>query len=201
VATLTMSGQETELASSREISIIDGRVRILSTSQGPMGSATDTYVLDADSMLPESRSVEQGPATIEVDYGSDEVTGTISAGQKIPVSVELEAPAFGADAALEAAIQAMPLQAGLRTTVRAIEIGMQQRVRYHSVAVESAETVAVPAGEFDTWKVTVEPIDDEGGGQVLWVRKEAPRVLVKAETTLPTQMGAATVKSELRALD
>jgi hypothetical protein len=166
-----------------------------------MGSATDVYVLGADSLLPISRNVEQGPATIAVDYGSDEVTGSISAGQQIPISVSLEAPAFGADAGLETAIQAMPLEPGFSATVRAVEIGMQQRVRYHSVRVAGAETVTVPAGEFETFKVVVEPIDGEGGGQTLWVEREPPRVLVKAETTLPPQMGGAVVTSELQSLD
>jgi len=59
----------------------------------------------------------------------------------------------------------------------------------------------VPAGEFETWKVRVEPIDGEGGGQTLWVGQQAPRMLVKAETTLPPQMGGAVIVSELQAMD
>ncbi|MGK7297350.1 MAG: alpha/beta fold hydrolase [Candidatus Wenzhouxiangella sp. M2_3B_020] len=201
-ATLSMSGREMELTSSRTVDVADdGTVRIETSSQGPMGSATDVYVLDADSLLPDTRRVEQGPATIEVEYGSEEVTGKISAGQEMPISVSLEAPAFGADAALEAAIQAMPLDEGFSTTVRAVEIGMQQRVRVHRVSVEAAETVTVPAGEFDTWKVVVDPIDGEGGGQTLWVTQEPPRVLVKAETRLPPQMGGGQVTSQLQSLD
>jgi dienelactone hydrolase len=201
-ANMEMSGQQMELTAERTIEMTDdGRVRIVSSSQGPMGSATDTYVLDADSMLPRTRNVEQGPATIEVEYGSDEVKGTISAGQEMPISVSLDAPAFGADAALESAIAAMPLDDGFGATVRAIEIGMQQRVRYHSVRVEQTETVEVPAGAFEAFKVVVEPIDGEGGGQTLWLKREPPRVLVKAETKLPPQMGGAMVTSELQSLD
>ena len=201
-ASMSMSGQQIELTAERTVETTgDGKVRVVSASQGPMGSATDTYVLDAASLLPESRSVQQGPATIEVEYGADEVTGTISAGQEMPISVSLDAPAFGADAALETAIQAMPLDDGFSSTVRAVEIGMQQRVRYHAVRVAGAETIEVPAGEFETFRVVVEPIDGEGGGQTLWVTREPPRVLVKAETTLPPQMGGATVTSQLQSLD
>jgi hypothetical protein len=47
----------------------------------------------------------------------------------------------------------------------------------------------------------VEPIDGEGGGQTLWLKREPPRVLVKAETKLPPQMGGAMVTSELQSLD
>jgi hypothetical protein len=166
-----------------------------------MGSATDIYILDPESLLPERRDVSQGPATIEVEYGASEVTGVIRAGQEMPISLALDAPAFGADAALETAVMAMPLEADYRTTVRAIEIGMQQRVRYHTVAVEQSESVTVPAGEFEVWKVAVEPIDGEGGGQTLWVKRGPPRVVVKSETLLPPQMGGAKVSAELQSLD
>lgn len=56
------------------------------------------------------------------------------------------------------------------------------------------------AGEFETWKVALEPIDGEGGGQTLWVKKIPPRVVVKSETRLPPQMGGAQVTSELASL-
>ncbi|MDT8449296.1 MAG: S9 family peptidase [Wenzhouxiangellaceae bacterium] len=201
-ATLEMNGREMELTSARELALTDdGRVRLVATSEGPMGGATDTWVLAAQSMIPVTRRVEQGPATIEVDYGDEKVTGTISAGQQIPIELKLGAPAFGDSAALETAVLAMPLEAGYSTTVRAVEVGAQQRVRFYSVAVADAETVEVPAGEFETWKVALEPIDGEGGGQTLWVTKAPPRVVVKSETRLPPQMGGAIVASELTGLE
>jgi len=204
-ATLKMSGREMAISSTREIELRETEdgpvVEIVSTSEGPMGSGTDRYVLEAGSMLPIERRVEQGPATIEVDYGAESVTGTIKAGQEIPIDVALDAPAFGADGALETTILGLALDGDYRTTVRTVEIGMQQRIRYHSVEVVAAETVTVPAGEFEAWKVEVEPIDDEGGGQTLWVSREAPRTLIQAETTLPPQMGGATVVSQLESMD
>ncbi|MEX2499404.1 MAG: alpha/beta fold hydrolase [Wenzhouxiangellaceae bacterium] len=204
-ATINMSGQEISLDSRREIKLRetdDGPVvDIVSSSEGPMGSGTNQYVVDAGSMLPIRREVRQGQVSIDVDYSADSVSGTIQAAQDIPIDLELDAPAFGADGALETTILALPLDADYRTTMRAVEIGMQQRVRFYSVDVETAETVTVPAGEFDTWKIKVEPIDDEGGGQTLWVTRETPRLLIRAETKLPPQMGGATAVTQLESLD
>ena len=201
-ASMAMQGRELELSATRELEFADdeqhGRiVRITSSSQGPMGSATDVVVLDAASLRPISRRVEQGPAVIEIDYGSEKVEGVIRAGQEIPFSVELEAPAFGGDAGLQAAIAAMPLDADFRETVRAVEIGMQQRVRVLVVDVVGEESVSVPAGEFEAWKVSVEPLDGEGGSQTLWVTKSAPYRVVRSEITLPPAMGGAQVTSRL----
>ena len=101
------------------------------------------------------------------------------------------------EAGLQMAIAAMPLAPGYRTTLRTAETGMQQRIRYWSLQVAGEESVTVPAGTFQTYKVVVEPIDDEGGGMTFWVSKDAPRVIVKGEAKLPAMMGGGTATSVL----
>ena len=205
-ATLNMSGQEIPIQGSRVVSEVDlngeTALEVVVTSQSPMGSGTDTYHLDADSLLPILRNIEQGPATIEARYEGDRVSGQILAqGQTIPIELELPAPSFGSDSALLTAVLGMQLEDGFTTNVRAIEVGMQNRVRIYSVTVEGSEDISVPAGEYSTWRVAIEPLDGEGGGQTLWVTQQAPRMSVKSETLLPPAMGGATVYSELTSLD
>ena len=171
--------------------------RVTSTASTPMGEATDILVVDAGSLRPLTRNVKQGPATVTVQYGDSEVTGSIAAGaQNMPIKLKLDAPAFGDEAALELAISAMPLAPGYRTAIRTIEAGMQQRVRFWSVNV-SEDSVTVPAGSFETFKVTLEPLDNEGGGATYWVTKETPRYVVRGEAKLPAMMGGGTAVSEL----
>jgi dipeptidyl aminopeptidase/acylaminoacyl peptidase len=172
--------------------------RITSKAKTPMGDASDVYVIDASSLRPRTRLAKQGPATVDVKYGDRTVTGEIVAGaQKIPVNVSLEAPVFGDEAALELAIAAMELAPGYRTTVRTAEVGMQQRVRYWSLTVEGEESVTVPAGTFQAYKVRLEPLDNEPGGSTYWISKETPRLLVRAESKLPPMMGGGTAVTEL----
>ncbi|MFZ2489926.1 MAG: alpha/beta fold hydrolase [Thermoanaerobaculia bacterium] len=170
---------------------------ITSTAKSPMGDGTDAWLL-GPSLRPVSRSAKQGPATIEMKYDDRSVTGEIVAGpQKIPVKIELEAPAFGDQVAAEAAILAMPLATGYRTTFRSSEIGMQQRARFFSLAVEGEESVTVPAGTFQTYRVRLEPLDNEPGGTTMWVTRDTPRVTVKSESKLPPMMGGGTSVTEL----
>ncbi len=201
VSKFPVQGREMELTARRTVEQgeEDGEsiLRITDAVEGP-AAGQDSYVLEADSLRPVSRRAEQGPATIEIEYGAREVTGTFSmSGQESPIQVELEAPVFGDSAALDTAISALPLAEGYRTTVRSVEIGMQQRVRFWSVAVGAAESVAVPAGSFETLRVAVEPLDGESGGQTLWVSREAPHRIVKAESELPPEMGGGTATTEL----
>ena len=205
-AVLSMAGQEIPITSSRVISRVeqDGseQIRVVSSSQSPMGSGTDTYHLNATSLLPIERRIEQGPAVIEAIYGRNEVTGQINAGgQNIPIQLDIEAPAFGAESGLEVALLGMDLEPGFSSNVRAAELGMQNRVRILSVSVEAEENITVQAGEYETLRVQIEPIDGEGGGQTLWVSREAPRMVIKAETTLPPAMGAGIVVVQLASLE
>lgn len=197
----TTQGQEIEMTAVRTLERVEDQgeavLRITDTVEGPM-SGEDLYILQADSLRPVSRHAEQGPATIEIDYGSREVTGTLTVpGQEIPVEVELEAPVFGDSSALDTAITALPLDEGYRTTVRSVEIGVQQRVRVWSVEVESVESVEVPAGSFETFRVALEPLDGEPGGRTLWITEETPRRVVEAESELPPQAGGGTAVTEL----
>lgn len=197
----TTRGQEVEMTAVRTLERVEDQgeavLRVTDTVEGPM-SGEDLYVLQADSLRPVSRQAKQGPATIEIDYGSREVTGTLTApGQEIPVEVELEAPVFGDSSALDTAITALPLAEGYRTTVRSVEIGVQQAVRVWSVEVESVESVEVPAGSFETFRVALEPLDGEPGGRTLWIIEETPRRVVKAESELPPQAGGGTAVTEL----
>ncbi|HUP50481.1 MAG TPA: prolyl oligopeptidase family serine peptidase, partial [Thermoanaerobaculia bacterium] len=182
----------------RETSGGNAVYRVTSTAKTPMGDASDVFVVDANSMRPVSRTAKQGPATVEIAYGDKAVTGSIVAGaQNIPVNVALEAPVFGDEAALELAVASMPLAPGYRTTFRTAEAGMQQRVRYWSLVVEGEEPVTVPAGTFQTYKVTIEPLDDGGGGTTYWMTRETPRALIRVEAKLPPMMGGGTAVSEM----
>ena len=199
---VSMGGQQMSIESTRTVSREEAEgeevMVIEASAETPMGATSDRVVLDADSLRPRSRSATQGPATVEVDYGDGRVTGSIRAGaQEIPIDQELEAPVFGDQAALDAVIAALPLGEGYSTTLRTFEVGMQQRTRIWSVTVEGGETAEVPAGSFETYRVTVEPLDGEGGGQTLWLTAEPPRTVVRSETTLPPAMGGGSVSTVL----
>jgi dipeptidyl aminopeptidase/acylaminoacyl peptidase len=201
-STLSMGGQEMTIESQRSVrrEERDGQEVLVveSSATTPMGETSDAYVLGAGSLRPRSRSVRQGPATIEVEYGDGRVTGVLKAGpQEIAIDEELAAPVFGSDSAFNLVVTALPLAEGYGTTLRSFEVGMQQRTRLWSLEVAGAETVEVPAGGFETYRVAIEPLDGEGGGQTLWVTKDEPRMVVKGEGKLPATMGGGTILTEL----
>jgi len=166
-----------------------GLWKLEAASQGPMGAAKDTVLLHAHSLQPVHRSAEQGPAKVEIDYAADSVKGKIQAGpQEIPIDLPLDAPVLSDGSALEVFVAALPLAPGYRTTLRTFELN-SQKVRPWSLEVTGTETVEVPAGKFDAFRVEMKPLDGQTDASTLWVAKDAPRAVVRMEGQLPAASG------------
>lgn len=200
--TFTIEGQETEVRTrrwlERDTEGGEAIVRVREVTESTQGDAEDVIDLAADSLRPLRKRAGQAPAFVEMDYGDRLVTGQITLGEnEIPVRLELDAPAFGDGAALETAILALPLAEGYQTSLRSVDVGLQQRVRPWSLVVEASETVEVPLGSFETLRVKLEPLDEVGGEKTLWVRQEMPHLLVQVENRLPSELGGTVTTTVL----
>ncbi|MCK4237097.1 MAG: DUF3108 domain-containing protein, partial [Candidatus Krumholzibacteria bacterium] len=142
--------------------------RIISAQQSPMFAVMDTFDIDRETLLPLHRSMSQGQATITMEYGEDAITGEMKGPRETSIDVDLTAPVFGDDAGLEIAINAMPLAPGYRTTLRIFDMQMR-KVRPMSLTVTGEETVTVPAGSFDVFKLELKALDGEMGGGTIFI--------------------------------
>jgi hypothetical protein len=172
--------------------------RIISATQSPMGAAADTFYLDRQTLLPMRRSVTQGPAVINVQYLPDAVKGSMKMGaQDMPIEVKLVAPIWGDGAALEVTLAALPLAENYETTVRVFDL-LSRKIRPMSLKVVGTETIAVPAGSFETYKIEMKPLDGEaGGGGIMNFAMGNNRCVVRSQANLPAMMGGGTVMTEL----
>ena len=198
---LKMGGQEMTLESTREITSEELNAkpvwRVTTTMQTPGGEAIDVVYLDAKSLVPVRRELTQGAVSISLDFTDSSIKGTMKMpGGERPVDVALDAPVFGSDSALEAALAALPLEPGYKTIVRTFDV-MTQKVRLWSFEVTETESVEVPAGTFEAFKTTLTALDGEGGGSTMWISQEAPRRTVRSESKLPPAMGGGTMATQL----
>ena len=70
-----------------------------------------------------------------------------------------------------------------------------QKTKLMKLTVTGGESVAVPAGTFDAYKLEVTSAEGEAGQTTVWIDK-ATRKVVKVSATLP-QMNGAVVTTEL----
>jgi hypothetical protein len=169
---------------------------VTGTAKTPMGDAVDVTTVDKATLAARKRSIKQGPAAIELVFEGGKATGTVAmGGEPKPVSVDLGGELFADGAGGHEAIGALPLANGYSATFRNFDV-RQQKVQLKQAKVTGSETVTVPAGAFEAWKVEITSAEGEPGTTAIWVAKDGRKV-VKTVAKLP-QMGGAVVTTELQ---
>ena len=202
---IDMHGQKINITSTRKINrtIYDEREawRIIESAETPMGASEDTIYLDYKTLKPIYRSATQGMATIKMSYTDNGISGVIVVqGQESKIETELDAPVLSDGAAIDLALLALPLDVGFETTYRTYDI-MNRKTGIKRLEVVGRESVDVPAGTFEAYKLKIETLDNGGGERTVWVSVEEPRGVMKSIDALPAAMGGGTVTTRLDAME
>jgi dipeptidyl aminopeptidase/acylaminoacyl peptidase len=193
-AKITFGGQEMAADMSTTVKEENGKWVATGNMQSAMGEASDVSTLEKGTLAVSKRTIKQGPATIELDFAGNKATGNMNInGQDRPISADLGGPIFADAAAADLAIAALPLADGYTTTFRNFDV-RKQKEKLLQLKVVGAESVTVPAGTFDTYKVELSSADGGNDKQTLWIAKDS-RKPVKMTSVL-TDMGA-TITQEL----
>ena len=190
---ISAGGQDFNMDISTTIQDDKGKWVATSTMQSPYGDASDTSTLEKGTLVIEQRSIKQGPVTVNVTFAGNKATGTMNMnGQDKPISADLGGPIFADAAASEFTIGALPLADGYTTSFRNFDV-RQQKEKVLQLKVVGSESVTVPLGSFDTFKVE---LTSEGGDKItLWIAKDSHKP-VKMAAVLP-EMGGATMTQEM----
>jgi dipeptidyl aminopeptidase/acylaminoacyl peptidase len=192
---IEMGSQSMNLKVSTAIEDGGGSWTATDQTETPQGTATDTANLQKSSLLLQKRSLKQGPVAIDIDFADNKATGKISMnGQEKPINADLGGPLFGDAAGGDLAIACLPLAEGYTTTFRNFDI-QSQKVKIQQLNVAGSESVTVPAGTFDAWRVEVSSADGGADKKTLWIAKDSHKV-VKVKAVLAS-MGGAVMTQEL----
>ncbi len=161
----------------------------------PMGNMSDETTLDKSTFSVRRRVIHQGPALIDVSFAGNKASGKMSMnGQDRPITADLGGDLFADGAGADIVIAALPLADGYTTTFRNFDV-MSQKVQPRVLKVVGSESVTVPAGTFDAWKVEITSADASSADKTtVWVDK-ASRRPVKTIAIIADQ--GATATSEL----
>ena len=165
--------------------------------ESAMGNGSDRTLLDPKTLLPLRRTMEQGPARIELAFADTSVKGNVKmAGQEIPINAKIARRVLTEGAPLNQALRTLPLASGYTSTLSTFD-HLSGSAKDYKVTVKAAEQVEVPAGKFDAFRVELAPADGSPGGSTVWIESAATRRVIKAESKLPAQAGGGTATSEL----
>jgi hypothetical protein len=193
--TIEMGGQKISMKVSTAITDGGSSWTAVDTMDTPQGAATDTASIAKSSLLLQKRSLKQGPVDIELAYAGDKATGTMSMnGQEKPIAADLGGPVFADAAGADQVIATLPLAVGYATTFRNFDV-QTQKVKLQQLNVPATESVTVPAGSFEAFRVEITSPDGSADKKTLWVAKDSHKV-VKVSAVIAA-MGGAVMTEEL----
>ena len=174
----------------------DGNTWIVTeTADTPQGKIIDTSTIEKGTLVLKHRSINQGPLVMEIDFKDNKASGTMSMnGQSKPIMVDVGGYIFADGAGAYDVIAHLPLAEGYVTTFRNFDV-QKQKTELKQLKFVGTESVTVPAGTFDAYKVELTSADDESDKQIVWIAKDSSKVL-KISAILPS-LGGAKLTSEL----
>ncbi len=194
-ASVALGAQSIPLTLKTEIKEENGDWVVNETVGTPQGDIVEVSTIEKGSLLLKRRSIKQGPVVIEVDVKGNKAIGTMTVnGQAKPIDVDLGGIIFADGAGAFDVIAALPLTEGYSLGFRNFDV-QKQKPQLKQLKVVGAESVTVPAGTFDAYKVEIVNTDNDADKQVVWIAKDTRRV-VKVTAVL-TNLGGALLTSEL----
>jgi hypothetical protein len=194
-ASLAIQGQEIPLTLKTDIKEENGAWTVNETVQTPQGPISDTTTIEKGTLLVKRRFIQQGPVTIEMDIAPNQLTGkTTMNGQVTPLAVDPGGALFADGAGAFEVIASLPLADGYSLSFRNFDI-QKQKPQIKQLKVLGSESVTVPAGTFDAYKIEILAADNDADKQTVWIDKGSRKVL-KISAVLPSLNGAV-LTSEL----
>ena len=194
-ASIALGGQEIPLTTTTDIKEENGAWTVSETNRTPQGDMSNVSTIEKGSLLLKRRLIKQGPVTIEMNVTPTKVSGsTTMNGHTSPFAADPGGALFADGAGTFEVIASLPLADGYSLSFRNFDV-LKQKPQIKRLKVLGSETVTVPAGMFDAYKVEIVAADNEADKQTVWIDKGSRKVL-KISAVL-TWLEGAVLTSEL----
>lgn len=184
-ASLEIDGKVVPLDLARTVKLEKGAWVVTEVTTMSNYISIDSAVLDRKTLVPRRRVLRDPTLTMDVQFAGNTATGTITArGQTRPISLDMHGMLFADGPGGQDAIATLPLRTGYSAEFLNFDAQTQQ-VSQLQLRVLGTDTVTVPAGTFNTWKVlTVSATGGPGETAAYWIDKKTRRVVKIASTLL-----------------
>jgi len=194
-ATIEVGGQSIPLSVTTTIAEDGASWNATDVLDTPQGTVTQTSSMEKGTLITQKLAVKQGPVNIDLKFDGGKVSGNMNVnGQDRPVTADLGGPLFADGPASKQSISCLPLAEGYTTTYRNFDV-QQQKVKLLQLKVTGVESVTVPAGTFDAYKVEISSADGGTDKETLWVARDSHKPV--KESAVLASMGGAVLTQEL----
>jgi hypothetical protein len=194
-ASIAAGGQTIPLTIKREIKDENGAWSVNETALTPQGEIVDISTIEKGTLLLKRRLIKLGAMTIDLAVQPDKVSGSMTMnGEARPIEAATGGTLFADGAGTYDVIAALPLADGYTLSFRNFDV-IKQKPQMKQLKVVGTESITVPAGTFDAYRVEIVSADNEADKQTVWIAKDTRKV-VKIAAALPS-LGGAVLTSEL----
>jgi dipeptidyl aminopeptidase/acylaminoacyl peptidase len=194
-ASIALGGQNIPLTVKSETKEVNGAWVVTETVVTPQGEITDTSTIEKGTLVLKHRVFTQGPVVFDVDFKDNKATGSMTMnGQAKPIAVDLGGTIFADGAGNLDVLAALPLAEGYAISFRNMDL-QKQKLELKNLKVVGVESVTVPAGTFEAYKVELTSADNEADKTIVWIAKDSRAVLKM--TAVLTQLNGAILTTEL----
>ena len=188
-ASIALGGQTIPLTMTSQIKEENGSWTVTDTAQTPQGEVSDVSTIEKGSLLLKRRVITQGPMVMEINVAPDKLSGTTTMnGQSKPIDVDPGGALFADGAGAFDVLAALPLANGYSLSFRNFDV-QKQKPQIKQLKVIGSESVTVPAGTFDAYKLEIVAADNDADKQTVWIDKASRKVL-KISAVIPSLNGA-----------
>lgn len=189
-ATYSIQTQAGEMLGSATISIIQDSNTWVLTNHEVVNNMPDDIKLTVNAkdlkplseertlVIPTGGSIPEGTWKISATFSEDKLTveAETPQGHQGPAEFKLPEDAFANDEVLFLLLRALPFAEGYTAHFTDVILWPNVQMPQVTITVICKETVEVPAGSFETWKVEASVA---GAKQYFWYAIEKPNLLVK----------------------
>jgi uncharacterized protein DUF3108 len=194
-ATIAAGPQNIPITTTTEIKDDGGSWVATEIADTPFGKIVDVSTIEKGTLILLRRSITQDPVAISLDFKGNRVTGTMTqSGQAKPIDVDAGGIIFADGGGAFDVLARLPLALNYSTTFRNFDV-QKQKAQTKILKVVGTESVTVPAGTFEAYKVDIVDADNDADKQTIWIAKDSHKV-VKIWAVLPS-LGGAILTSEL----
>lgn len=193
--TIQAGAQNISMDKTTEISEAGANWKIRDVAKSAMGEMSEESEVTRADLAPVKRTMKQGPATVDLTYSADKIAGTmVMNGQNRPIDAKTEGTYFADGAGASLMLATLPLKEGYSTTFRNFDV-LKQKTKAYTLTVVGKESVTVPAGTFEVYKVEIKPADGSAGDQTLFVTADGSGRVVKEMATVARWAGQKLFRS------
>ena len=194
---LNIQGNDVEMDMTTTIEEEDGQWKVTDKLISPMGEMVEVTHLDKTTLQPIKKVTKQGLMTIKLNYFDKKIEGSATMGlTEDEVKADIQGAMFAEGSGSKNVLSCLPLEVGYTTSFRNFEY-QTKAVKVMKLEVLAKETVTVPAGTFETFKMELKPANGDSGSVTIWVSTDSERLPVKTSAVVAA-MGGAVMVSELQ---